>query len=673
MRHFLLFICSLCFLLLINCYPSANKVIIDSPGSVMTLVFDLPEGKPVFSLERGKIPVVLNTKMGFDLNHLPDLDSNFTLIKQEIHSVDNTWEQPWGEVKTINNRYRELKVYLQEASGSERKMNIIFRLYDDGLGFRYEIPEQEFMDQFEIMQENTEYTLEHNDSAWWIPAYMPERYEYLYRKTPVSEMDTAHTPLTLETKSGIFLSFHEAALYDYPSYTLYPTDSNKLALDLVPWKNGIKAYAETPLQTPWRTILVADKPADLVTNYLVLNLNDTCALEDVSWIEPVKYVGIWWGHHIQKTSWGSGKDHGATTENTMDYIDFASENGFGGVLVEGWNTGWDGNWTENGAVFSFTEPYPDFDLVKLAAYAEEKGVSLIGHHETSGNVDNYEKQMEDAYQLYEDLGIKYIKTGYVGARLHNGEWHHGQFGVHHYQKSVELAAKHRIMLNIHEPIKDCGHRRTWPNLLTREGARGMEYNAWSPDGGNPPSHIPTLVFTRLLSGPMDYTPGIFKMTFPNRPDNRINTTLAKQLAYYVVIYSPLQMAADLPEHYVDQPGFEFIKQVPCDWEDTRVLNAEIGEYVTIVRKDRKSENWYLGSITNEEGRNFTVSLDFLQEGINYKASLFADGKNADWISNPLSLDIQNKIVTAKDSLQLVLAPGGGQAASFVPLEEAESE
>ena len=673
MKHLLLFVSSFMLLMFSGCSPSGEQIVINSPQAVQKLVFDLPDGKPVFSLERDGIPVILNTSLGFDLNYLPALDSNFRLLKKEIQYRDDTWEQPWGEVKKVRNNYRELKVFLQEASGSERKMNIIFRLYDDGLGFRYEIPEQEFMDQFEIMREKTEYTLEQNDSAWWIPAYMPERYEYLYRKTPISEMDTAHTPLTLKTKRGSFLSFHEAALYDYPSYTLYPTDSNKLAIDLVPWKNGIKAYAETPLRTPWRTILVADKPGDLVTNYLVLNLNDSCALEDVSWIEPIKYVGIWWGHHIEKTSWGSGKKHGATTENTMKYIDFASENGFGGVLVEGWNTGWDGNWTANGAIFSFTEPYPDFDLIKLAAYARQKGVSLIGHHETSGNIENYERQMEAAYQLYEDLGVKYIKTGYVGARLYNGEWHHGQFGVRHYQKSVELAARHHIMLNIHEPIKDCGLRRTWPNLLSREGARGMEYNAWSPDGGNPPSHVPTLVFTRLLAGPMDYTPGIFEIMLPSKPDNRINTTLAKQLAYYVVIYSPLQMAADLPENYEGQPGFEFIKEVPCDWDDTRVLNAEIGEYVTIVRKDRNSKNWYLGSITNEEPRSFTLSLNFLEKGVDYEAYLYADGKDADWITNPLSLDIQRKIVSAEDSLHVVLAPGGGQAISFVPVPEGESE
>jgi alpha-glucosidase len=657
----------ICFFLLNGCRPKAEEVTVSSPDNKLRLIFKLVDGKPGYSLFQNEIPVILHSKLGFELDDLPSLDSNFILLDRKVSSFDETWDQVWGEVKTIRNKYTELKVFLREASDSQREMNIIFRVFDDGMSFRYEFPEQEFLDQFKITREETQFVLPANDTAWWIPAYMPERYEYLYRKTLVSEMDTAHTPLTLKTKAGTYLSFHEAALYDFPSYTLYPAGSNILELDLVPWKNGIKAYVEVPFITPWRTVVVADQPGDLVTNYMILNLNDTCKLDDVSWIKPTKYVGIWWGMHIDKYTWGSGPKHGATNSNTRKYIDFAAENGFGGVLIEGWNIGWDGDWIANGEIFSFTKAYPDFNLKELAEYANGKGVSLIGHHETSANINNYERQMEAAYQLYEDLGVRYLKTGYVGKKMFNGEWHHGQYGVRHYQKTVELAARHHIMLNIHEPIKDCGLRRTWPNLMCREGARGMEYDAWGADGGNPPSHVPTLVFTRLLAGPMDFTPGIFELTLPTKPDNQVNTTLAKQLAYYVVIYSPLQMAADLPENYGANPAFQFIRDVPCDWEYTFVLNASIGEYVTIVRKDRNSSDWYLGSITNESSRDFEIVLDFLDTNQKYNARIYADGEKADWKANPFPVDISDRIVSSADTLKIHLAPGGGQAIRLAPL------
>ena len=673
MRFFKVFTLLSFTIVLFNCREEWNEIAINSPDFKLQLIFYLDEGKPVYSLNHNGKPVILPSPMGFDLNNHSPFDSSFVLLDKKISSFSETWEQPWGEVRTIENKYQELVIYLQKKEGSERKMNIRFRLYNGGLGFRYEFPEQEFLDQFEITDEKTCFILPANDSAWWIPAYKPERYEYLYRKTPVSEIDTAHTPLTVKTRNGLFLSFHEAALYDYPAYTLYPADSNVLALDLVPWKDGIKAYVETPFATPWRTVQVGEQPGNLVTNYLILNLNDTCKLADISWIKPAKYLGIWWGMHIGKYTWGSGPKHGATTRNTMKYIDFAAENGFGGVLVEGWNQGWDGDWIANGAVFNFIKAYPDFDLRKIAAYAKERGISLIGHHETSAHVENYENQMEAAYQLYEDLGVHYVKTGYVGKKLFNGEWHYGQYGVRHYQKSVELAAKHHIMLDVHEPVKDCGLRRTWPNLMTREGARGMEWNAWGPDGGNPPNHVPTLVFTRLLASPMDYTPGIFNIEIPSRPMNRVNTTLAKQLAYYVVIYSPLQMAADLPENYQGNPAFQFIKDVPCDWEKTLVLNGSIGEYVTIARKDRNSSDWYLGSITNEKSRIFKFVLNFLDEDIHYSADIYADGPDADWKSDPLPVEIMHRQVTSKDTLFVNLAPGGGQAVRFRAMETSEDE
>jgi len=658
--------------MLFSCKQEWNEIAISSPDSKLQLIFDLNNGKPTYKLNLNGKPIVLESQMGFRLQGRPALDSNFILLDRKVRSINESWEQIWGEEKIIYNNYNEVILYLKESTGSERSLNITFRLYNSGLGFRYEFPEQENLNEFQISEELTNFTLANEADVWWIPAYQPERYEYLYKKSKLSEVDTAHTPLTVETKDGLFLSFHEAALYDFPSYTLYASDTNILALDLVPWSNRIKAYVKTPFVTPWRTIQVAEEPQDLITNYLILNLNDTCRIADTSWIEPTKYVGIWWEMHIDKYTWASGKKHGATTERTKQYIDFAAKYGFGGVLIEGWNIGWDGDWIKNGELFSFTEPYPDFDIEYLAKYAKEKGISLIGHHETSGQIDNYEKQMEEAYKMYENLGIRYLKTGYVGAgypggRLFNGEWHHGQYAVRHFQRSVELAARHHIMLNIHESVKDCGLRRTWPNLMSREGARGMEYNAWSPDGGNPPDYIPTLVFTRLLAGPMDYTPGIFDLEIPTKPGNRVNTTLAKQLAYYVIIYSPLQMAADLPENYEGNPAFQFIRDVPCDWEKTVALNGKIGNYVTIARKDRNSDNWYLGSITDEEARNLKLRADFLEARTKYLMNAYADGEDADWISNPLSLKITQDTIERADTIYLKLAPGGGTAIQFVPI------
>lgn len=660
--------------ILLSCEKEWNEIALSSPDSRLQLLFNLSDGQPTYKLNLNGRPVISESQLGFRLKDIPSLDRNFILIDKKVNSVNKNWEQVWGETRNINNKYNEVILYLKESTPPQRQLNIIFRLFNGGLGFRYEFPEQDNLTEFQITEELSKFVLANEADAWWIPAYKPERYEYLYNKTKLGEIDTAHTPLTIETKDGLFLSFHEAALYDFPSYTLYTPDTNVLALDLVPWSNGIKAYVKTPFLTPWRTIQVAEKPVDLITNYLILNLNDTCMIKDTSWIEPTKYIGVWWGMHIDRYTWESGKKHGATTERTKEYIDFAAENGFGGVLVEGWNIGWDGNWIKNGEQFSFTQPYPDFDLKYLADYAKKKGVYLIGHHETSAHVGNYEQQMDEAYQLYEDLGVKYIKTGYVGAgnpggRLFNNEWHHGQYGVRHFQKSVELAAKHHIMLNIHEPIKDCGLRRTWPNLMSREGARGMEYNAWSPDGGNPPNHIPTLAFTRLLAGPMDYTPGIFDLELPTRTDNRVNTTLAKQLAYYVVIYSPLQMAADLPENYSGNPAFQFIKDVPCDWEETVALNGKIGEYVTIARKDRNSEDWYLGSVTNEEARDFKFRADFLDGKTKYLMKMYADGDDADWLTNPFSIHIVQDTIEDADTLYLKLAAGGGTAIRFVPVPE----
>ncbi|MBN1596870.1 MAG: glycoside hydrolase family 97 protein [Bacteroidales bacterium] len=661
-------------IIIVSCTREWDEIAISSPDYRLQLIFNLEYGGvPYYKLNRNGSPVIRKSALGFVLNEMDDLDSNFILADNKIGEFNETWEQPWGEVREIENKYHELTVFLKEKSGLERKLNITFRLYNDGLGFRYEFPEQDNLKEFQVIDEKTQFITKANENAWWIPAYRRERYEYVHKKTSLAEMDTVHTPLTIETKDGLYLCIHEAALYDYPSMTIFRTDTNILACDLVPWKNGIKAYVKTPFNSPWRTIAVGEKPADLITNYLILNLNDTSKIEDVSWIEPAKYIGIWWMMHLGISTWESGPKHGATTENAIKYIDFAAKHGIKGVLVEGWNQGWDREWLDDGRVFSFTEAYPDFNLEKVVEYANSKGVEIVGHHETYGAHLNYEDQMEDAYKYYHDLGIRYLKTGYVSDKLEKDEWHHGQAGVRHYQNTVEMAAKYRIMMDIHEPVKDCGLRRTWPNLMTREGARGMEYNVWGGEGGNAPSHVPVLVFTRMLASPMDYTPGIFEMMLPSRPNNQVNTTLAKQLAYYVVIYSPLQMAADLPENYEGNPAFKFIEDVVCDWEDTKALDGEIGEFVTIVRKDRNSNDWYLGSITNEEPRQLAYSLKFLDKDIQYIAQIYADGKDADWKTNPYSINIYDKIVTSKDSIQVYLAPGGGQAIRFVAEKVVEEE
>jgi alpha-glucosidase len=449
--------------------------------------------------------------------------------------------------------------------------------------------------------------------------------------------------------------------------TLKGSAKHVLQCDLIPWPDGIKVKTATPTQTPWRTIQISETAAGLITSHLILNLNEPNKINDVSWIHPMKYVGIWWGMHIGTYTWGSGPEHGATTENAKRYIDFAAENGFDGVLIEGWNVDWDGTWWENGAIFRFTEPHPDYDITEVARYAKSKGVSIIGHHETGAHIGNYQSQQEEAFKYAKKYGINAIKTGYVGqnAVSVSGEkvWHHGQYMVRHYRKVVELAAKYQIMLDVHEPIKDTGIRRTWPNMMTREGARGQEYNAWAEDGGNPVDYFTIIPFTRMLAGPFDYTPGIFDLEFKQagRPNNRVRGTLAKELAIYVVIYSPLHMAADLPENYKDQPALKFIENVPVDWEFTQVPHAQIGDYITIARKDRNSPDWYIGSITDENARQLDLPLTFLDADTRYIAEIYADAPDTDWETNPLAIDIKELAVNQETVLRLSLAPGGGQA------------
>jgi alpha-glucosidase len=650
--------------------PPITPISVSSPDEIVQVDFSFDQrGAPFYSASYDKEVILAPSRLGFDFKEQEPLNQGLRVTHLERSTFDQVWEQPWGETRYIRNHYNEMRVYLQEEAEPGRELIVVFRVFDEGFGFRFEFLKQPSLSDFQIVDEQTEFVFEGDHQAWWIPAYGDERYEYLYRRSPISTLAEVHTPLTLETDGGLYLAIHEANLTNYSSMVLVGTGKNALACELVPWvEDGIKVKGKTPFRTPWRTIQVAESPGDLITSYLALNLNEPNALGDVSWVKPGKYIGIWWALHRGRYTWGSGPNHGATTEHAKRYIDFAAKYGFDGVLVEGWNLGWDGEWFQSRDNFDFTTPYPDFDLVEVARYAKEKGVRLIGHHETGGDVLNYERQVEAAFQLYQSLGVDTVKTGYVGARVDGKEWHHGQRMVEHYRDMTLLAAQHEIMLDVHEPIKDTGLRRTYPNLMTREGVRGMEWNAWGEDGGNPPEHTTIIPFTRMLSGPLDYTPGIFELTYPGRfPSNRVRTTLAKQLALYVVLYSPLQMAADMPENYEGHPAFQFILDVPVDWEDTIVLNGEIGEYITIARKDRHSDDWYLGAITDENGRVLEIELSFLDSGVRYLAEIYADRRDADWKTNPDHYVIRQETIVQTASINLTLAPGGGTAIRLRPI------
>lgn len=605
-----------------------------------------------------------------------DLNRDLVIASTAQSNKDEVWEQPWGERQFVRDHHNEILVDLAFTDGSPA-FSIRLRVFDDGLGFRYEVPDT---GPRQITDELTEFRVDEKAQSWWIPAAGWNRYEELYETTPLSEVHRAHTPITLELPdSGPFLSIHEAALVDYAGMWLNQGRPGALEADLAPWSDGTKVKVDGAFVTPWRTVQVSDTAAGLANSDLILNLNEPNALGDVSWAKPSKYIGIWWCMHIQECTWGSGEKHGATTSRTRDYIDFAAKHGFDGVLVEGWNFGWDGDWFSNGEIFSFTQAYEDFDLEGLAAYAAEQDVYLIGHHETSGAITNYEEQMEDAYALYERLGIPAIKTGYVAdggeisRRDDDGktykEWHDGQYAVNHHLRALKLAAKYKIAINAHEPIKDTGLRRTYPNAFSREGARGQEYNAWGVPP-NDPAHTTILPFTRMLSGPMDFTPGIFDLSFGKTvtEDPRVQTTLAKQLALYVLLHSPIQMAADLPRNYEARPdAFEFIKQVPVDWSESIMLDGYPGDFAVMARKDRNSQAWFLGAVTDEEARTIQVDLSFL-DSFAYEAQIYRDGEGADWRTNPYPLEIDFQSVDKASALTLELAAGGGVAIAFIPLE-----
>lgn len=641
-----------------------------------TLVVELAtdnDGRPSYAVSRKGQPVIAASRLGFLLLDAPKFERNIEIVQPRTRSFDETWEQPWGERRFIRNHYNELTVTLKEKAKPFRRLDVVFRVFDDGVGFRYRFPKQPGLEQVKIGEELTEFSLARDATAWWIPAGEWNREEYLYHRTPVQQVGDAQTPITFRFDDGSHLSIHEAALVDYSGMNLTRVDGRKLKADLTPGIGEGKVVRAAPFDTPWRTLLLSDDAAGLAMSSLTLNLNEPNALGDVSWVKPLKYVGVWWEMHLDLKSWASGPKHGATNENVRKHIDFAARHGFGGVLVEGWNVGWDGDWFGNGEDFSFTQSYPDFDLEALSRYARSKGVVLIGHHETSGNAAHYESQLDAAFDLYQRVGVPAVKTGYVAdasqAKVTGTDgqrhyaWHEGQDMARHHLKVVTEAAKRHIAVNPHEPIKDSGLRRTYPNWITREGARGMEFSAWGQPG-NPPEHEANLVFTRLLAGPMDYTPGIFGMK--TRSTDGIATTWAKQLSLYVVIYSPLQMAADLLENYEKHPApFQFIKDVPVDWDDTRVLNGEVGDYVTIARKERGGDNWYLGALTDEDGRTLSVPLSFLDEGRRYTAQIYRDGDQAHWKTAPQDIVIEERTVTRADTLALKLAPGGGQAIRFV--------
>ncbi|KGO82647.1 alpha-glucosidase [Flavobacterium beibuense F44-8] len=635
-----------------------------SPNGENKITFSLNGNMPTYTVNHEEKEIITPSALGFVLKN-EDLTKDFELVDVQTSTHDDTWEQVWGEKKNIRNHYNEMVVKLQ--SKEKHNLEIQFRAFDDGVAFRYVFPKQNIKDSIFIMDEVTAFNLKEDGKAWWIPAYQENRYEYLYEASPVSTLDVVHTPLTIENKDGIVVSFHEANLVDFASMVLRHTEGSNLKSELVPWADGVKVRTTETFTSPWRTIQIGKKPGDLITSYMILNLNEPNALTDTSYIEPFKYTGIWWGMHIGKYTFWESENQGATTKNAKEYIDFNNKEGINYLLIEGWNKGWTPAWYENRMhMFSFTENADNFDLEKVVEYGKSKGVNIIGYHETGSNLINYLKEIDEGFALYKRLGIHNVKIGQVGSKLNMKEWHHGQFGVNYYRYVLKKAAEYGLAVNFHEPIKDTGERRTYPNMMAREGSRGMEYNAWSE--GNPPSHETILPFTRLLSGPMDFTPGILDVEVTQGyPGKRVHTTAAKQLALYVTIYSPIQMLADLPENYEGNPAFQFLKDVPTDWEDTKVLNGEIGEYITTARKDVHSADWYLGSITNEKARDLEVSLDFLDADAQYEAQIYADAEGTDETHNPAKVSITKQNVTAKDKLTLKLGASGGTAIRFKKL------
>lgn len=644
---------------------------LQSPDQHINLTLSLSDKSLTYSVNYKNKAVIKPSALGFAFKDQPLLQANLKADKVQNQSHNDSWQPVWGQRATIVDHYNEISLDLSEQGDKARQMQLVFRVYNDGVAFRYLLPKQQHVNKVVISDELTEFAFARNFSAWWIQAYQDQRFEYQYLNSALSSVNVAHTPLTL-LDQGIAVSVHEAVLVDYASMTLRNITDNHITLkaDLVPWANGDKVYTQTPFQTPWRTIQIADSEVALLNSDLILNLNEPAAKDtDVSYIKPGKYIGIWWEMHIGEKDWSPGLKQGATTERAMQYIDFASKHNIDSVLIEGWNKGWEGDWWQRPPTFSFTEAVQGFDIEKVNNYAKSKGVTLTGHHETAAGIQYYEKQMEQGFAYYQKLGIPSVKMGYVGTRVDQKEWHHGQYMVNHFQKVTETAARHKVMVNAHETVKDTGLSRTYPNLMTRESVRGMEYNGGSPDTGNLPNHTVIIPFTRGLSGPIDFTPGIFNFDYQkHRPNNRVPSTLANQLALYVTLYSPLQMAADLPENYQGHPAFAFIDAVPTDWQQSIALQGKIGQYLVMARQDKDSDNWYLGATSNEEARTLEQPLSFLKAGTRYQMIAYTDAADAHWETNPEAYEIKRSEVTAKDKITLTLQAGGGAAIEFIPLK-----
>lgn len=644
-----------------------------SPGGVVTVEVSTDgDGRALYAVSRNGKPVITPSRLGFLFTDVAKIDRRLEITGTETRDFDDTWTQPWGEWTSIRNHYRELKVHLRETTALARVFSVTFRIYDDGVGFRYEFPQQPNMAKTNIAEELTEFAFAQDGTAWWKPAFLWNREEYLYNKTALSAVSNADTPVTIKLSDGTHVALHEAALVDFSGMAVSRTEGTTLRAALHPGAGRPKVEKTGAWNTPWRTLIIADNAPGIYHSHLMLNLNEPNKLGDMSWFKPGKFAGVWWNMIKGEWTWARGPKHGATNENVKRYIDFAAANGIPQVLVEGWNVGWDGDWFGNGNDMDFAQPTEDFDAKMLAAYARKKGVRLIGHHETGGAASHYEQQFDKAFKFAADHGYMVVKTGYVtdagqiervdpdGTKYR--EWHQGQWMSNHFIRVAEAAAKHKIAFDSHEPIKGTGLQRTYPNWVAREGMRGMEYNAWP--GKNPPEHEANLVFTRMLEGPMDFTPGV--LSLKGSDDSNILSTIAKQLALYVVIYSPVQMVADTPENYAKYPGpMKFIRDVPTDWSETRVLNGEIGDFATIARKQRGGEDWYLGAVGDEEARSVSFKLDFLSPGAKYVAEIYRDGDDADYRTDKRhSVVIEQRRVSSADEMSLRLAPGGGAAVRF---------
>ena len=639
-------------------WADTKPVKVSSPDGSITVGVGVKANQPYYIISRNGQEIVTPSHLGFQLDK-GVLGANMKMTGKRFAQNDETWLEVWGEEELVRNHYNELTVTFEEKKGDIRQMEVVFRVFNDGVGFRYIIPNKHNGNKYCLMDESTEITLAHDAKAWSIPSNRTAYFEGIFTPDMLSRKDTVCTPLTIEYEDNLYLAIHEAALEDYATLNLTPRSGEnggiRLLAALTPWRNGVKVYAEGELKTPWRTLTIASTPGELMTSRLMLNLNEPSKIKDTSWIEPGRYIGIWWSIHKKQNTWEMGPTHGATTQNVKKYIDFAARHGFSGVLAEGWNPGWG-----RGERVTYLKAYPDFDIEEVCRYALSKGVRFIGHTETWGNAQLLEKEMDEAFAWYHQLGIRVVKTGYVGQYLDGKELAKSQYGIRHYRKVIETAAKHQIMIDNHEPAMPTGIQRTWPNLMTQEGVRGQEYNAWDVRGGNPPSHTVTLPFTRCLAGPTDFTPAIFNFSEVVKGTHP-HSTLAKQLGEFVVIYSPLQMAADAIENYEGQPALTFIESCPTTWSRTLVPHAEIGKYVTVARKERGGDNWFVGSITNEEARELTLALDFLDKGARYRAVIYEDGPNADYETNPYPMTIRQVEVDCNSSLRLRLARSGGAA------------